>query len=193
MICVPKEYVPLMMTKKFLVLFVLASLAGHALVLALTTQIDWTVETQPEETQKVITVNLKMPPDRPVRRPSRRPVERRQAAVSGAFQEGSANLQGEASPYRDYLLRVQRKIEQLWHYPPEAVEAQEEGNAVIRFTVEANGGLASSQVLTTSGSAVLDEGALAVVKAAAPYAPLPAEYNLARLHITATFSYRLAD
>ncbi|MHB8770443.1 MAG: TonB family protein [Syntrophales bacterium] len=181
-----------MMTKKFLILFVLASLAGHALVLALTTQIDWTVETLPEDTQKVITVEIKMlPPDRPAQRLPRRPVARQQAAVSGGFREGTANLQGEASPYRDYLLQVRRKIEQLWNYPSEAVEAQEEGNVVIRFTIEANGGLAEFHVLTPSGSAILDEGTLAVIKAAAPYAPLPAEYNLSRLHITATFSYRM--
>lgn len=182
-----------MMTRKFLVLFVLASLAGHALVLALTTRIDWAVEGQPEESQKVIAVELKSAPDRPIRRPPRRPVERQPAAASGDFREGTANLQGEASPYRDYLLQVRRKIEQRWNYPPQAVEAQEEGNAVIRFTIEANGGLAEYHVMTTSGSATLDEGALAVVKAAAPYAPLPGEYNLSRLHITATFSYRMAE
>ena len=33
-----------MMAKKFLIPFVLASLAGHALVLALTTRIDWSSE-----------------------------------------------------------------------------------------------------------------------------------------------------
>jgi len=64
---------------------------------------------------------------------------------------------------------------------------------VIRFTIDANGSLSGYDVMTTSGSAILDQGALAVVKAAAPYAPLPAEYNLSRLHITATFSYRMSD
>ena len=183
-----------MMTKKFLVPFVLASLAGHALVLALTTRIDWEVSPPPEQAPKVMTVEFKKAPlEKAARRPQRRSVERPSVAGIGVSREGTANLQGETGPYRDYLLQIRRKIEQLWIYPPQAVAQQEEGNAVIRFTIDANGSLSGYDVMTTSGSAILDQGALAVVKAAAPYAPLPAEYNLSRLHITATFSYRMSD
>jgi len=182
-----------MMTRKFLIPFVLASLAGHALVLALTTRIDWTLSPPPEETQKVLTIELKAPPKKVARRAHRRSAERRSAAGSGVIREGTADLRGETSPYRDYLLQVRRKIEQLWIYPPQAIAEQEEGNAQIRFTIDANGDLAGYHVITTSGSVILDQGALAVVKAAAPYAPLPAEYNLSRLHITATFSYRMGE
>jgi periplasmic protein TonB len=182
-----------MMSKKFLVLFVLASLAGHALVLALTTRIDWTVSPPSEQTQKVITVELKGPPEKEARSSPRRSKDRQTAAGSGSFREGTAALQGDTTPYRDYLLQVRRKIEQRWSYPPQAIAEQEEGNAVIRFTIDANGNLSGYDVMTTSGSEILDQGALAVVKAAAPYAPLPAEFNLSRLHITATFSYRMAE
>jgi TonB family protein len=186
-----------MMAKKFLVPFVLASLAGHALVLALTTRIDWTVnpQTEPtEQTQKVITVELKAPPEKAARHPPRRrPEERQPAAGSGVSREDTAALQGETSPYRAYLIQVRRKIEKLWSYPPQAIAEQEEGNAMIRFTIDANGLLSGYHVMTTSGSAVLDQGALAVVQAAAPYEPLPAAFNLSRLHITATFSYRIHE
>jgi periplasmic protein TonB len=182
-----------MMSKKFLVLFVLASLAGHALVLALTTRIDWTVSPPSESTQKVITVELTAPPEKAPRRSPRRSQERQTATGSSSFREGTAALQGDTTPYRDYLLQVRRKIEQRWSYPPEAIAEQEEGNAVIHFTIDANGSLSGYDVLTTSGSTILDQGALAVVKAAAPYAPLPAEFNLSRLHITATFNYRMAE
>ena len=182
-----------MMTKKFLVPFVLASLAGHALVLALTTRIDWTASSPSDPAPKVMTVELKAPPEKATQRPYRRSVEQQSATSAGTGGEGAASLQGGTSPYRDYLLQVRQKIEQLWGYPKQAVTEQEEGSAVIRFTIEANGVLSGYHVMTTSGSAVLDEGALAVVKAAAPYAPLPAEYNLSRLHITATFSYRISQ
>jgi TonB family protein len=182
-----------MMPKKFLVPFVLASLAGHALVLALTTRIDWTVDPPTEQTQKVMTVDLKAPPEKAARRTHRRTEERQSAAGSGVSREGTAALQGETSPYRDYLLQVRRKIEHLWSYPPQAIAGQEEGNAVIRFTIDADGLLSGYHVMTTSGSAVLDQGALAVVQAAAPYEPLPAAFNLSRLHVTATFSYRMHE
>ncbi len=135
-----------MMTKKFLVLFVLASLVGHALVIALTTRIDWAVSPPSEQAQEVITVELRAPPEKAARRPLRRSKERQPAAGSGVFREGTAALQGDTSPYRDYLLQVRRKIEQLWNYPPQAIAAQEEGNAVIRFTIDANGSLSGYDV-----------------------------------------------
>jgi TonB family protein len=181
-----------MTATKFLIPFVLASLAGHALVLALTTRIDWTMSPQTEQTQKVLTVELKAPPEKAVRRPSpRRRVQSQATRAEEGSREDSVALQGEASPYGAYLLMIRRKIERIWNYPPQALAQQEEGNAVIRFTIDANGTLSGYQVMTTSGSAILDEGALAVVQAAAPYAPLPEAFNLSRLHITATFSYRM--
>ncbi len=183
-----------MTAKKFLIPFVLASLAGHALVLALTTRIDWDVSPQEEPTQKVITVELKAPPEKTARRsPPRRRVPSQAARAKDGAREGSVALQGEASPYSAYLLMIRRKIERLWSYPPQALAQQEEGNAVIRFTIDADGILSGYHVITTSGSQILDEGALAVVRAAAPYAPLPEAFNLSRLHITATFSYRMGE
>jgi outer membrane biosynthesis protein TonB len=40
---------------------------------------------------------------------------------------------------------------------------------------------------------LLDEGALGVVRRAAPFEPLPGGYSLSRLHIVASFSYKLVD
>jgi TonB family protein len=184
-----------MMAKKFLIPFVLASLAGHALVLALTTRINWTLSPQEDQTQKVMTVELKAPPEKAARRPTlRRGAQSHVAgAGGGGSREDSVALQGEQSPYGAYLIMIRRKIEQRWSYPPQALAQQEEGNAVIRFTINANGTLSGYHVMTTSGSQVLDEGALAVVRAAAPYAPFPEAFNLSRLHITATFSYRMGE
>ena len=182
-----------MTAKKFLIPFVLASLAGHALVLALTTRIDWNVSPPEEQTQKVITVELKAPPEKAARRHTLRRGEQSRTAGAGGSREDSVALQGEHSPYGAYLLLIRRKIEKLWIYPPQALAQQEEGNAVIRFTIDANGVLSGYDVMATSGSQVLDEGALSVVRAAAPYAPLPEAFNLSRLHITATFSYRMGE
>lgn len=186
-----------MTAKKFLIPFVLASLAGHALVLALTTRVDWAVSPPDEPAQEVITVEIKAPLERAAprpHRPSRRGEHPKMVGVGGGgAREGSVALQGEQSPYSAYLLTIRRKIERLWSYPPQALAQQEEGNAVIRFTIDADGSLSGYHVVTTSGSQALDEGTLAVVRAAAPYAPLPEAFNLSRLHITATFSYRMGE
>ncbi|MEK7374036.1 MAG: energy transducer TonB [Thermodesulfobacteriota bacterium] len=179
-----------MTAKKFLIPFVLASLAGHALVLALTTRIDMTGGSRAE---KVMTVELKAPQEKETQREPRRREEAPPPPVSMAagFREDSTELDSQNGRYEAYLIQIRQKIEQIWSYPPEALSRKTEGNAVIRFTINANGALAGYRILATSGSPLLDRGALTVVRAAAPYAPLPAAFKLARLHITATFSYRM--
>lgn len=175
-----------MTAKKLLIPFVLASLTGHALVIALTTHFDWTGVSQPE---KVMTFELEAPSENAARpEPSRR--EETPPEARGAGPEDSVDLRGKKSRYDTYLLLIRRKIEQHWSYPPQAVSGKKERKAVIRFTIDASGALTGVRMTTTSGSPVLDEGTLAAVRAAAPYAPLPKDFNLARLHITATFNYR---
>ena len=183
-----------MMTKKFLIPFVLASLAGHALVLALTTRIDWAVSPPSEPAQKVMTVELKTPPEKAARRPLRRSSG---AAAGGTAPAPSARIRqpcrANTSPYRDYLLQIRRKIERLWSYPPQALAEQEEGNAVIRFTIDADGSLSGYDVITTSGARSSTRGRSPSSGPPPPTPPSPRTFNLSRLHITATFSYRMGE
>ncbi|MBU2228191.1 MAG: energy transducer TonB [Proteobacteria bacterium] len=181
-----------MTAKKFLIPFILASLAGHALLLALTARIDMAGGPRAE---KVMTVELKAPREAATKEESSRrqeaPPSRLQAAAG--IREDSASLGSRNGPYDSYLINIRRKIEEIWNYPPEAISRKAEGNAIIRFTITASGKLAECRIVETSGNPVLDRGALTVVRAAAPYTPLPAAFNLSRLHITATFSYRLGE
>jgi TonB family protein len=179
-----------MMTRRLLILFITASLAGHALVLALATRINWSAGSRPE---KLMTVELKAPGE-PALREENQPAETapQKAEPDGiAFREDSVALQSHGSRYDTYLQTIRKKIEQLWDYPTQALAEKREGNAVIRFTINADGTLTGYHVMTTSGSPVLDEGALAVVQSAAPYDPFPGSFKLSRLNITATFSYRM--
>jgi len=175
-----------MTAKKLLIPFVLVSLTGHALVIALTTHFDWTGSSRPEE---VLTVELEAHSENEARPdPSLR--EETPPEAGGEGREDSVALGGGKSRYDTYLLLIRRKIEARWSYPPQAVSGKKEEKTVIRFTIDASGALTGVRITTPSGSTVLDEGTLAAVRAAAPYAPLPREFNLARLHITATFNYR---
>jgi periplasmic protein TonB len=183
-----------MTAKKFLVPFILASLAGHALVIALTARIDMTGGSRPE---KVMTVELKTitevePPVSSARsRQTARPAHT--AETPAGYREDAIALQNSGGPYESYLLQIRRKIEGVWSYPAQALSEKREGEAVIRFTIDAGGALNDYYVTSTSGSPDLDEGALAVVRAASPFAALPETFNLSRLHVTATFSYRIGN
>ena len=175
-----------MTAKKLLIPFVLASLTGHALVIALTTGFDWTGHPRPEE---VLTVELKAPPEEAAQPdPPRR--EETPPEVGGKGREDSVDLQSKKSRYDSYLLTIRRRIERQWSHPSRALPDKKEGKAVIRFTIDASGALKGVRIATASGSPALDEGTLAAVRAAAPFAPLPATFNLTRLHITAVFNYR---
>ena len=182
-----------MTAKKFFILFILASLAGHALVIALTARIDMTGGQRPE---KVIKVELKTatevePQQHTSRSGKQAPAAR--AAATGGYREDSVALQNPGGPYESYLLLIRRRIEGLWTYPPQALSEKREGDAVIRFTIDASGGLASYYITSSSGSPILDEGALACVRDASPFAPLPDAFNISLLHVTATFSYRMGN
>ena len=178
------------MTKKFLILFILASLTGHALVIALTARID--MRGSPR-TEKVMNVELKMSKDV---QPTASTVRKRAAAppvraAARVDREDSVALQNPGGPYEPYILQVRRKIESRWAYPPQALSERQEGDTVIRFTIDAGGALSDYYVTSSSGSPRLDEGALAVVRDASPFAAIPEAFQLSRLHVTATFSYRL--
>ena len=183
-----------MTAKKFLIPFILASLAGHALVIVLTARIDMTGGPRPE---KVMTVELKTTTEVEPPLSSTRIRQTEQAArtaeTHAGYREDAVALQNPGGPYESYLLQIRRKIEGVWSYPAQALSEKREGEAVIRFTIDAGGALNDYYVTSTSGSPDLDEGALAVVRAASPFAALPATFNLSRLHVTATFRYRMGN
>jgi TonB family protein len=181
-----------MITPKLLILFVAASLAGHGLVLALalTTRVGWQAAPRFEQ---VLTVDIKTPAEATGRgkQPPARDVPPPVLPERPALPEDSVTLEGRGGPYDAYLLSVRKRIERLWHYPPRALAEKQEGNAVIHFTIDAAGALTACRVTDTSGSPLLDESALIVVRTAAPYSPFPGNFPIARLNITATFSYQI--
>ena len=183
-----------MTAKKFLIPFILVSLAGHALVIALTARIDMRDSPRPG---KVMNVELKAPTEIEPPPYSSRSEQTTPAASAAAeprgYREDTIALQNPGGPYESYLLQIRRKIEGLWSYPPQALSEKREGNAVIHFTIDAGGTLADYYVTSSSGSPILDEGALACVRAASPFEPLPGAFNLSLLHVTATFSYRMGN
>ena len=181
-----------MTAKKFLIPFILISLAGHALVIALTARIEMTGGPRPEKVMNVelkTTEEVETPPSAARSRQTAQAA--RTAKTPAGYREDTVALQNPGGPYESYLLQIRRKIEGLWSYPPQALSEKREGSAVIHFTIDADGALTGYYVTSTSGSPVLDEGALACVRAASPFTALPATFNLSHLHVTATFRYRM--
>jgi TonB family protein len=101
---------------------------------------------------------------------------------------GSTNIK-----YVTYLAKIKIKILQIWQYPQKAYENNEEGNVIVKMSIDADGRLAGAALISSSGYADLDDGALSVVQTAAPFEPLPVIYDLSRLNIVASFHYKITD
>ena len=180
------------MDRKFLIPFVFFSLVMHTLVIAVALRVDLPVKTNAD---KVINIEIKSSKDieTPHREKGSVPfLPRINDYREAGFSRGaSVDLGKPGGAYEAYLHQIRSKIERFWSYPPQALDEKVEGNAVIRFSINAEGMLADSVVVSSSGSVLLDEGALASIRTAAPFEPLPADYNLSFLQITATFSYQI--
>jgi TonB family protein len=109
------------------------------------------------------------------------------------WREDTIDLASLDIKYVTYLNKIKNRILRIWKYPQKAYEKNEEGVVVVKMSIDADGSLAGTTLMSSSGSAELDEGAVSVVHAAAPFEPLPEIYNLSRLHIIASFDYKIRD
>jgi len=175
-----------------LIIALICSFVFHAVVLAI--PVMGRRSAPPPHPESLINVKLtESPPPEPDREAT--PASPRPAGPAGAATaataEDTVNLGSPDRRYRSYLLKVRRRIESRWSYPEQARERNEEGVTTVRFSLDDRGVLSGQDILASSGSSVLDEHSLAVIRAAAPYDRLPEELSLSRLHIVASFHYRL--
>ncbi|MFO7570050.1 MAG: TonB family protein [Smithellaceae bacterium] len=122
------------------------------------------------------------------------PAPQEEAAMTDdSVREDTVHLGDPDVKYAQYLSGFKRKIQRIWAYPATAYARRDEGTSVVRISVNADGTLSQIALVSSSGSTHLDEGTLATVQSAAPFAPLPESYNLTRLHVVASFRYRMTD
>lgn len=86
------------------------------------------------------------------------------------------------------------KVERIGNlnYPDEARRANLSGDLLLDVAINADGSLHEVKVVRSSGHRVLDEGAVRIVKMAAPYAPLPESIRKDTdvLHIIRTWQFQ---
>ena len=103
------------------------------------------------------------------------------------------DLDSTNTKYYPYLLQVRESIDTTWSYPEDAFIRGERGTTVIEFSIIEKGSLANSRVIASSGHELLDTASLHAIRSAAPFAPFPAEFGLAKLNIVAKFRYTLGE
>jgi TonB family protein len=181
-------------SQKILMMAAVASIAGHLLMLCMAGLI--IPGTDPMKST-VFTVELRESPEQPEnaepQQDSQQPMASAPVARRQVFREETVDLGNRDSRYIPYLMKTREKINELWVYPRPAYEHRETGIVIVRFSINRNGRLHQSSVEESSGIVALDQGALGVIRAAAPFHPFTADMKLSRLHIIATFKYRLDD
>jgi protein TonB len=75
-------------------------------------------------------------------------------------------------------------------YPEEARRRGEEGRVAVRFTVDRSGRVVDAAIVAASGSALLDEAALGLLRQAV-FPAFPADMAQPRVTITTTVRYSL--
>lgn len=178
---------------------ILISLASHVLVLSMPV-IGEKPSPRPRDAG-LLTVHLTEPimapqekddkkePVPAEKQPTPTPAEKTETVV----REDTVNLGSQDSRYRSYLLKIRKRIEGSWKYPQAALQKKEKGTTTARFSIDKSGASSSQDVVSSSGSQLLDEYTLSVIRAAAPYDRLPRDMGLSKLHIVAVFHYRLAE
>jgi protein TonB len=91
--------------------------------------------------------------------------------------------------YISYFASIKRKIELVWQYPYEAAIAGIQGDLMIDFVIGRNGRLESLHLIRSSGHKILDDEAIRSIRTAAPFDPIPAQYDIPRLEIRGQFVY----
>jgi protein TonB len=92
---------------------------------------------------------------------------------------------GDTTAHTAYLGTLRSHLEQHKVNPRTGIV----GTVVIRFTVDANGGIADRKVAKSSGSKVLDDAALASIEKAAPFPPIPSKLGRNQLEISVPFRF----
>ncbi len=74
-----------------------------------------------------------------------------------------------------YMEAWRMKVERVGNlnYPDEARRQNLSGNLILSVTIDSDGKVLKLEVVRSSGHKVLDDGALRIVRLAAPFAPLP--------------------
>lgn len=186
-------------SKKIFIWPVIISIIGHTALISVSSMIDLRQNVKAEQ---LFTVQLAQPqqaqaPEDTIKEKNPQPEKTSATSKSRPLPEGeredTVDIGSDNVKYEAYLAGVKKKIMRIWKYPAAAYAKSEEGVVVVKISIDSSGALAQTTILNPSGFTNLDSGTLQAVRAAAPYLPLPRQYELTRLHIIASFNYRLRD
>ncbi len=118
------------------------------------------------------------------------------ARAAANHSDGRAGASGEAesggrAAVSSYQAQVLAHLSRHRIYPPEASSRGITGVATVRFALASNGQVLSSALALSSGAALLDEAAVAMVRRASPFPPFPPGLGHSRMDFAAPIRFDL--
>jgi protein TonB len=107
----------------------------------------------------------------------------------GAAGAGISTEERGSASLSSYQAKLAAHLRRFRIYPAEAEARGLTGVAMVSFTVRRDGGLAAVRLTRGSGYAVLDDAALAMVRRAAPFPPMPETISSSTLSIAVPVSF----
>ena len=87
--------------------------------------------------------------------------------------------------------RLLRHLDQNKRYPQASQRRRQQGTALLRFTMDAEGSVLSFRLEKSSGHEPLDEEVLAMIKRAEPLPKIPADIGRDRLELVVPVQFAL--
>ncbi len=188
-------------SKKFLILPIALSLTAHVLLISATGLVDMHAADQKHET--AITVNLQKAADKSTKAANKEGNVKKAAPLPEAAvvvdndpveeREETVSIDSDDEQYALYLQKIKKIIESIWSYPRQAYIRRKEGVSTVKFSLEKSGALVAIKIVKSSGYELLDRETIRVINASAPFDPFPETIHFSKLHILATFQYRLTE
>ncbi len=120
-------------------------------------------------------------------------IRQKQQAYAQMPREKYISANTRESIYAAYQDGWRQKVERIGNlnYPDQAKQRNLSGSLLMDVAIKADGSLESVKLLRSSGHKVLDDGAIRIVRMAAPFAPLPPNIrkDVDILHITRVWQF----
>jgi protein TonB len=107
--------------------------------------------------------------------------------------DDSITLDTDEFKFISYNRWLKVKVESVLHYPELAAISGYQGTLYILFDIMKDGSLGRLEVLKSSGYKILDDEALRSIRDAAPFQPLPDEWNMKQYSIRAAVLFYLNE
>jgi TonB family protein len=118
-------------------------------------------------------------------------IDASQIGQSQPQSESNRQISGLHKAMSNWERQVIDNLSQNKRYPADALSRQEQGTAIVSFTLDRNGNLLDSQIKQSSGSGSLDREALELLSRINRFPPLPSDYTKGTFSMTVPIRFSL--